>query len=225
VAPGPGLFQPAPDRWNAAARFASHNEATNPTWPKVDLLGDRDLRQMQRVGGCAAEHAGLLVENRPQPRQTRQPAARQTQATQLFGGFEGRPETQERAKRKREENPIPGSNSRRRVNPPPIPQHPLPTLGRVQPAQRTARRPARPVTARVAPDGKRQIGAVRRVLRLVCHQLMFPCEGKSSAKLLEVRECRVRTRLGPALSIERIVRGNRGHQVPQLRDLALLRFG
>src|SRR5207244_6396940 len=112
------------------------------------------------------------------PRRRILPAARNRQRAERPGALEARPEPDEEAERKREEDAVGRPDARAAQHEPPAARPPLPRLLRVEPPQRRTARPRRLMHADVALERVRPIRAEWRVGGLIVHELGLRRERK-----------------------------------------------
>lgn len=221
----PVRLQPLAGGWNAATRFTCHEDFPNRCLRQVEPLLHRHLGEMQRVGGSAAEHGGLMIDQHAEPRHGAEPAAGQGEAAESSGRLEGGPETEEGTEREGEEHPIVPGDARSLKNPGPVSEHPVPALGGVQPADRCPYASAGLVTSYVTAPRISQIGPVGRMGLLVGHDLRLCGEGDVSEEGVQGGGGGARLNRRELRAVERIACADGGHQLPQRGELMSLNRG
>src|ERR1043166_1617279 len=140
---------------------------------------------MNCVSGSATQDRCTEVDDLAQTRDGIHAASGKTETTDFCRCFECEPKTDEWTKGKSEENTIGRFNSGDGMNAPPVPDHPVPALGGIEPAQWHTRSPAGLVAAGIAFEGESQIGSVRRRALLVGGDVRLGGEGNDVRKLFQ----------------------------------------
>ena len=185
---GPKAGDALAHRRHGAAWFARDEDGSHTRGAEIDAFLRRHFRQMQRIGGRAAQHGGAVVQDGADTRGAAESAAGQAAATHLQGGFKGEPEAQERPEGEREEHGVALHDARGAQHDLPVPQHHVPALRRVEPVEGASAGAAGLVAARVVFERIGEVGAVRRIGRLVRDELVLRGEGEAIVVVVQARD-------------------------------------
>ncbi len=170
----------APRRFNARfclghvrAGLACVYESTHRKRSHVKMFLARNFRQPQGIGGRAAHHGRSEIAHHVQALDGIPSAAGDHHRADSICAFDRSPEPDERAKREWQEHAVCGSHLRTFQNVSPAIAPPIPTLGSVQHAQRSAGGARGLVYACVSVQGESRVGAERRLFFLRAHEFGF----------------------------------------------------
>ena len=166
--PVPSRGNGGPRRGHTAARLARDDDQPDLGFRQIDSFRARDVGQAQGVRRRATQHGGVVGEHRPQPSRAAHATSGDAKTIDAQSRFEGRPETQERAKRKRKEEVINGGHPGGTIDLAPVVQQPGPAFVRVEPAHRLAGAAAGLMAPGVALQRESEVRAVGRMGEMIC---------------------------------------------------------
>ena len=175
----PGRLDAASRLGDAASGLSRDDQHAHGRRRQIDSAAGGNLGEAKSVSRRARHDRRLVLDHELEALERGHGAARQAQMAEGIGGVKGRPESKERAERKREEKPVPFGDARRVINHPPQPHDPLPAPGGVEPFQGTPLGARSLVQPDVLADGLGQNAAVGRVFLLVGDQLLLGRHGET----------------------------------------------
>jgi hypothetical protein len=172
VGPGPPRrLDAGPHRGNPGPRLSRVDGRADAQAREHDPSLGRDLGQVERVGRRAADRGDPQALDRGQALRAVLAAAGDGERPERAHALEAGPEAHEEPEREREEHAVARPQPRRAEHHRPAAGPPVPGLLRVEPAERRPGGARRLVHPDVAVEREGQVGAERRMRRLVLHQL------------------------------------------------------
>src|SRR4051794_13587204 len=92
---GPKTLDMGTCRGNASAGFPSHHDDAHAAAVEINSLFAGDFREVDGIAGRAAEHGRPQFDERSQPSDAAQAAARDAKAAEASRSVKGQPETEE----------------------------------------------------------------------------------------------------------------------------------
>ena len=119
---------------DASARLACNNDLADSGLAQIDVLLSGYLRQVKRIGRCAAKHGCLKLNQAAQPLIRILRSAGDGESADLFRPGPSCPESDKGAEGKGKKDAVTRSDSGGTINGSPTPRPPVPALPGVKPA-------------------------------------------------------------------------------------------
>src|SRR5438552_1064070 len=216
----PGLLDAGAHHRNPGSRLARVHRGPDAELSELQAALARDLGEVQRIGGRAADRRGAQRLDGGQALGGVLAAAGDGETAEGARALEARPEADEEAEREREEHAVPGAEPRAPQDEAPAARPPVPRLLRIEPAERRAGGARGLVHAHVARDGKRQVAPEWWKRRLVVDQLGLHRQ-RQAEEVVPAPEVvgRPDPRAPPLARDERVGGNDGARQAPEARPL------